>query len=98
MSESAFFCEGIIPWPYCETYWGPNRRTASANSTSVLAGQTLESTTAGPPSLEEAVGGLEQELAELVPQGISQMSIDLGGSDARVSHQHLDDADIHASL
>ena len=38
MSEIAFFCEGIIRWPYWETYWGPNRRTTSANSTSVLGG------------------------------------------------------------
>ena len=80
-----FFCEGIIPWPYCETYWGPKQRTTSANSTSALGGQTLGSTTAGPPSFEEAVGGLEQELAELVPQRISQMGIDLGGSQAGVS-------------
>src|SRR5271157_6243008 len=98
MSESAFFCEGIIRWPYREVYWGPNRRTTSANSTSALGGQTLGSITAGPPSLEEAVGGLEQELAELVPQRIGQMGIDLGGSNARVSEQHLDDADIHAPL
>ena len=38
MSESAFFCEGIIRWPYWETYWGPNRRTTSANSTLALGG------------------------------------------------------------
>ena len=62
MSESAFFCEGIIRWPYWEMYWGPNRRTTSANSTSAFGGQTLGSTMAGPPSLEEAVGGLAQEL------------------------------------
>src|ERR1700677_960405 len=98
MSESAFFCEGIIPWPYCETYWGPNRRTTSANSTSAFGGQTLGSTTAGPPSLEEAVGGLEKELAELVTKRISQMGIALGGTNARVSEQHLDDADIDAPL
>ena len=33
MSESALFCEGIIRWPYWDVYWGPNRRTTSANST-----------------------------------------------------------------
>ena len=98
MSESALFCEGIIPWPYCEMYRVPNRRTTSANSTSAFGGETLGSTTAGLPSFEEAVSGLEQELAELVPQRISQMGIDLGGSNARVSEQHLDDADIHAPL
>ena len=85
MSEKALFCEGIIPGPYCETYCGPKRRTTSANSMLAFGGQMLGSTTAGPPSLEEAVGGLEQKLAELVPQRISQMGIDLGGSDGQVS-------------
>ena len=67
MSERALFCEGIIRSPYWEMYWGPNRRTTSANSTRAFGGQTLGSTMAGPPSLEEAVGGLGQQFAELVP-------------------------------
>ena len=98
MSESAFFCEGIIRWPYWEVYWGPNRRTTSANSTSVLGGQTLGSTMAGPPSLEEAVGGLAEQFAELVPQRLGQVGVDLRGSQARMPEQDLDDADVHASL
>jgi hypothetical protein len=53
---------------------------------------------AGPPSLEETVGGLGQELAELVTQHISEMSVDLGGPDTRVSEQHLGNANIHAPL
>ena len=40
------------------------------------------STMAGPPSLEQAVGGLSQEVAELVPQGLGQVGVDLGGSQA----------------
>ena len=79
-------------------YSGPNRRTTSANSTPAFAGQTLGSTIAGLPSLEEAVGGLGQQLAELVPQWLGQVGVDLGGSQARVSEQDLDDADIHATL
>src|SRR5271165_1854110 len=98
MSESAFLCEGIIRWPYWEVYWGPNRRTTSANSTSALGGQTRGSTMAGPPSLEEAVGGLAQQRAELVPQRLGQMGVDLRRSQARMSEQDLDDPDVHASL
>ena len=67
MSESALFCEGIIRGPYRDVYWGPNCRTTSANSTSALGEQTQGSTMTGPPSLEEAVGGLVQQVAELVP-------------------------------
>src|SRR5208283_5974 len=73
MSDSALLCEGIIRWPYWEVYWGPNWRTTSANSTSAFGGQTLRSTMAGPPSLEEAVGGLAQQFAELVPQRLGQV-------------------------
>src|SRR5271169_7158474 len=98
MSESALFCEGIIRWPYWEMYWGPNRRTTSANSTSACGGQTLGSTMAGPPSLEEAVGGLAQQFAELVPQRLGQVGVDLGGSQARMPEQDLDDADVHSPL
>ena len=53
---------------------------------------------AGPPSLEEAVGGLTQEVTELVPQRLGEVGVDLGGSQARMSEQDLDDADIHAPL
>ena len=98
MSESALFCEGIIRWPYWEVYRGPNRRTTSANSTSACGGQTLGSTMAGPPSLEEAVGGLTQEETELVPQRLGQMGVDLGGSQARMAEQDLDEPDVHAAL
>src|SRR5271156_1609249 len=98
MSESAFFCEGIIPGPYCEMYSGPNWRTTSANSTSAWGGQTLGSTMAGAPSFQEAVGGLGQELAELVPQGLAQVGVDLGRSEARMSEQDLDDANVDAPL
>jgi len=34
----------------------------------------------------------------LIPQRLGQVGIDLGGSQARVSEQDLDDADIHAPL
>ena len=98
MSESAFFCEGIIHWPYWDVYWGPNRRTTSANSTSAFGVQTRGSTMAGPPSLEEAVGGLAQQFAELVPQRLGQVGVDLRGSQARMAEQDLDDPDVHAPL
>jgi hypothetical protein len=98
MSESAFFWEGIIRWPYWDVYWGPNRRTTSANSTAAFGGRTRGSTTAGPPSLEEAVGGLAQQRAELVPQRLGQVGVDRRGSQARMAEQDLDDADVHAPL
>src|SRR3954471_2336637 len=98
MSESAFFCEGIIRWPYRDVYWGPNRRTTSASSTSASGGQTRGSTMAGPPSLEEAVGGLAEQFAELVPQRLGQVGVDLGGSQARMPEQDLDDPDVHTPL
>src|SRR6516165_2497575 len=98
MSESALFCEGIIRWLYREMYWGPNRPTTSANSTREVGGQTLGSTMAGPPSLEEAVGGLAQQFAELVPQRLRQVGVDLRGSQARMPEQHLDNADVYAPL
>src|SRR5260370_39097815 len=90
MSESALFCEGIIRWPYWEVYWGPNRRTTSANSTSVLGRQTLGSTMAGPPSLEEAVCGLAQQFAELAPQRLGQVGINLRRSPAPMPEHDLD--------
>ena len=98
MSESALFCEGIIRWPYWDVYWGPNRRTTSANSTSAFAVRTRGSTTAGPPSLEEAVGGLAQQRAKLVPQRLGQVGVDLRGSQARMAEQDLDDPDVHTPL
>src|SRR5271167_1742822 len=98
MSESALFWEGIIRWPYWEVYWGPNRRMTSAKSTSASGGQTLGSNMAGPPSLEEAIGGLAQQFAELVPQRLSQVGVDLRGSQARMAEQDLDDPDVHAPL
>src|ERR1700677_2614565 len=98
MSESAFLCEGIIRSPCSARYWGPNWRTTSANSIFPFEGQTRGSAMAGPPSLEDAVGGLTEEVTELVPQRLGQVGIDLGGSQARVSEQDLDDADIDAPL
>src|SRR5271166_622888 len=98
MSERALFCEGIIRWPYREVYWGPNWRTTSANSTAAFGGRTRGSTMAGPPSLEEAVGGLAQQGAELVPQRLGQVGVDLRGAQARMPEQDLDDADVHAPL
>jgi hypothetical protein len=53
---------------------------------------------AGPPSLKEAIGGLTEELTELVPQRIGEVGVDLGGTQTRVSEQDLDDADIDAPL
>src|SRR3954465_12604754 len=98
MSESALACEGIIWWPCWDVYWRPNRRTMSASSTFAFGGQTLGSTMAGPPSVEEAVGGLAQQVAELIPQGLGQMGVDLGGSQARMPEQDLDDPDVHTPL
>src|SRR4051794_21271952 len=98
MSESALACEGIIWWPCWDVYWRPNRRTMSASSTFAFGGQTLGSTMAGPPSVAEAVGGLAQQVAELIPQGLGQMGVDLRGSQARMPEQDLDDADVHAPL
>src|SRR5580693_7931701 len=63
-----------------------------------FGGQTRGSTMAGPPSLEQAIGGLTEEVTELVPQRLGEVGVDLGGSQARVSEQDLDDADIHATL
>src|SRR5260370_4732029 len=98
MSESALFCEDIIRWPYWEVYWGPNRRTTSANSTSVLGRQTLGFTMAGLPSLEDGVCGLAQQFAELVPQRLGQVGVNLRGSQARMPEQDLDDPDVDAPL
>jgi hypothetical protein len=53
---------------------------------------------ARPPSLEEAVGRLIEEVTELIPQRIGEVGVDLGGSQARVPEQDLDDADIDAPL
>ena len=48
--------------------------------------------------LEEAVGGLAQQFAELVPQWLCQVGVDLRGSQTRMPEQDLDDADVHAPL
>ena len=53
---------------------------------------------AGPPSLEEAVGGLAQQRAKLVPQRLGQVGVDLRGVQARMAEQDLDDPDVHAPL
>ena len=98
MSASAFLCEGIIRSPCSAAYWGPKWRTTSANSIFPFGGQTRGSTMAWPPSLEEAIGGLMKEVTELIPQRIGEVSVDFGGSQARVSEQDLDDADIDAAL
>ncbi len=52
----------------------------------------------GPPSLEETVGGLAEQLAEVVTQWFGQVGVDLRGSDARMSEQDLDDSAVHTSL
>src|SRR5580692_12031944 len=96
MSESAFLCEGIIRSPCSARYWATNWRTTSANSIFPFGGQTRGSAMARPPSLEEAIGGLTEELAKLIPQRIGEVGVDLGGSQTRVSEQDLDDADIDA--
>src|SRR5208283_3032325 len=98
MSDSALLCEGIIRWPYWEVYWGPNWRTTSANSTSAFGEQTLGSTMAGPPSLAEAVGGLAQQFAELVPQRLGQVGVDFRRSQARIPEKDRDDANVDAPL
>src|SRR6516165_7637133 len=98
MSPSALVCEGIIWWPYWDVYWRPNRRTMSASSTSALGGPTLGSTMAGPPPVEEAGGGLAQQVAELIPQGLGQVGVDLSGSQTRMAQQDLDDPDVHTPL
>src|SRR5215469_17964546 len=97
MSASAFFCEGIIRAPYRDVYSGPNRRTTSAKSTSALGGQTQGSTMARPPSVEEAVGGLAQQVAKLCLQRLGQVGVDDGRLQARMPEQELDDADIDAA-
>jgi hypothetical protein len=51
-----------------------------------------------PPSLEETVGGLAEQLPEILTQWFRQVGVDLRGSDARMSEQDLDNADVHASL
>jgi hypothetical protein len=58
----------------------------------------LELTILGPPSLEEALGGLAKQFSEIVTQRFTQMSVYLGGLQARMSEQDLDNPDIHATL
>jgi len=52
----------------------------------------------GPPSLEEAVGGLAEQLAKLVTQRLRQMGVDLRGLQSGMPEQDLDDADVHTPL
>src|SRR5208283_2611128 len=82
--------DALVAFPVRTVDWGPNWRTSSSNSTVAFGGQTLGSTIAGPPSLEEAVGGLAQQFAELVPQRQGQVGVDLRGSQARMPEQDLD--------
>ena len=50
----------------------------------------------GPPSLEEAVGGLTEQLPEILAQRFGQVGVDLRGADARMPEQDLNHADVHA--
>jgi len=52
----------------------------------------------GPPSLEETLGDLVQQVPQVLTQRFAQMRIDFGGADTRMSQQNLDDANVHASL
>lgn len=96
MSERALLCEGIIRWPYCAAYLGPNRRTTSASSTSVFVEGTLTSTISGSPSLEEAVGGLTEQLPKILAQRFGEVGIDLRGAYARMPQKYLNQANVHA--
>src|SRR6202044_1730019 len=98
MSASAFLCEGIIRSPCSARYWATNWRTTSANSIFPFGGQTRGSAMAGPPSLEEAVGGLTEEMTELIPQRIGEVGVDLGGRRIIKKKKDLEDGDIHAPL
>ena len=51
-----------------------------------------------PPSFEEAVGGSAEQFPEIVAQRLTQMGVDLRGSQARMPEQELNDADVHALL
>ena len=53
---------------------------------------------AGPPSFEQAVGGLLQQLPEVLPHRLREVGVDLGGTDARMAQQNLNQADVHALL
>src|SRR3954447_19900633 len=58
-------------------------------------GPTRGSAMAGPPSVEEALGGLAQQVAELILQRLGEVSVDLRGPQAGMPEQDLDDADVH---
>ena len=51
----------------------------------------------GAPSLEEAVGGLAQQVAELILQRLGEVGVDLRGPQAGMPEQDLDDADVYAA-
>ena len=50
---------------------------------------------AGRPLLEEAVGGLAQQDAELILQRLGEVGVDLRGPQAGMPEQDLDNADVH---
>jgi len=51
-----------------------------------------------PPSLKETVRGLAEQLPEVLTHWFCQVSVDLRGSNARMSEQDLDQPDVHSSL
>jgi hypothetical protein len=51
-----------------------------------------------PPSLEEAVGGLAEQLPEVLPQRFGQVGVDLRRADAGMSEQDLDNTDVDVPL
>src|SRR5215471_9660133 len=53
---------------------------------------------AGPPSFEEARGGLVQQLAELITQRLGHVGVNRRGTETGMSEQDLDDADVDAAL
>ena len=58
----------------------------------------LELTILWPPSLEETLGGLGEQLPQVFTQRFGQVSIDFRRSHTRMSEQDLDNANVHAPL
>ena len=54
--------------------------------------------TLGPPSFEQTLGGLGEQLPEVLTQRFTQVGVYLRGSYTGVSQQDLDNTDVHASL
>jgi hypothetical protein len=52
------------------------------SSWEAFAWHMLGLTMLGPPSLEETLGGLPEQLPQILTQRFAQMGIDLGGTDA----------------